>query len=95
MPGSPRGRPLPLQLTVYVRRGCDLCTDMTQALERLRHELDFSYTSVDIDRDPALIARYGTRVPVLDSDGQEICCCFLDEDRLRKHCRQHAGTHRE
>ena len=81
---------MPRQLTVYVRRGCHLCTDMTQALERLRHELDFGYSTVDIERDPGLAGRYGTRVPVLVGDGDEICCYFLDEDRLRSHCRQHA-----
>ena len=26
-------------LTVYIRHGCHLCTEMTQALERLRPEL--------------------------------------------------------
>ena len=79
---------MPRQLTVYVRRGCHLCTDMTQELERLRHELDFNYTPVDIDRDPDLAARYGARVPVQVGDGDEICYYFLEEDRLRSHCRR-------
>ncbi len=80
---------MPCQLTVYVRRGCHLCTDMTQALERLRHELDFTYTTVDIEREPDLVGRYGTRVPVLAAGGHEICYYFLEEDRLRSHCQQH------
>jgi len=42
------------QLTVYVRQGCHLCTDMAQALERLRPELDFDVTSVDIDIAPTV-----------------------------------------
>ncbi len=83
------------QLTVYVRRGCHLCTDMTQALERLRHELDITYTTVDIDRDPDLVGRYGTRVPVLVGDGDEICYYYLEEDRLRVHCHEHGRPHRE
>jgi len=74
------------RLTVYIRRGCHLCTDMTQALERLRHELDFSYTTVDIDVDPVLHRRYDRRVPVLAGDGREICEYFLDEQRLREFC---------
>jgi len=68
---------------------------MTQALERLRHELDLSYTTVDIECDPALVGRYGTRVPVLVGDGDEICYYFLEEDRLRSHCRQRGRPHRE
>jgi thioredoxin reductase (NADPH) len=62
---------------------------MTQALERLRHELGFTYATVDIDRDPGLAGRYGTRVPVLVGGGREICYYFLEEEQLRSHC---AGT---
>jgi glutaredoxin len=73
-------------LTVYIRRGCHLCSDMTQALERLRHELEFSYSTIDIDSDPELVSRYGSRVPVLAEQGTEICYYFLEEERLRAHC---------
>jgi glutaredoxin len=73
------------QLTVYVRRGCHLCTDMTQALERLRPEFGFSVTLVDIDADPELVRLYNTRVPVLVAEGEEICYYFLEEQRLRVH----------
>jgi len=38
---------------------------------------------VDVDRDPALIARYGLRVPVLVIDGREICQYRLDEAALK------------
>ncbi len=75
------------QLTVYVRQGCHLCTDMAQALERLRPVLDFEVTSVDIDTNPELRQRYDTRVPVLVVDGVEICYYFLEEQRLREHLR--------
>jgi glutaredoxin len=74
-----------LRLTVFVRRGCHLCTDMTQALERLRHELGFEYSEVDIDRDPDLLSRYDTRVPVLVAGDTEICYYFLEEQRLRAY----------
>ena len=73
------------QLTVYTRRGCHLCTDMTQALECLRLELDFDITTVDIDTDPELLRLYDTRVPVLAAEGVEICYYFLEEQRLREH----------
>jgi len=70
-------------LTVYIRHGCHLCTEMTQALERLRPELGFEYTTVDIDAEPELRKRYDTRVPVLAASGVEICYYFLEEARLR------------
>jgi hypothetical protein len=58
---------------------------MTQALERLRPELGFDVTAVDIDADPELVHRYHTRVPVLVAEGVEICYYFLEEQRLREH----------
>jgi len=73
------------RLTVFVRRGCHLCTDMTQALERLRPELGFEFTQVDIDSDPGLLRQYDTRVPVLVAGDAEICYYFLEEQQLRAY----------
>ncbi len=73
------------RLTVFVRRGCHLCTDMVQALERLRPILGFEYTQIDIDRDPDLLRRYDTRVPVLVAGDTEICYYFLEEAQLRAY----------
>jgi hypothetical protein len=64
---------------------------MTQALERLRHELAFSYTTVDIDPDPELVRSYGTRVPVLAERETELCYYFLEEERVRAWCAARAG----
>ena len=58
---------------------------MTQALERLRPELGFDITAVDIDADPDLVRLYNTRVPVLVAGGVEICYYFLEEQTLRDH----------
>ena len=80
----------PRQLTVYIRHGCHLCNEMTQALERLRPVLGFEFTTVDIDAEPELRLRYDTRVPVLAAGEAEICYYFLDEAGLRA-CLQ-AGT---
>ena len=73
------------QLTVYVRRGCHLCTEMTQELERLRPEFGFEVMTVDIDADPELVQLYNTRVPVLVVGDVEVCYYFLEEQRLREH----------
>jgi hypothetical protein len=46
--------------------------------------LGVPFDKVDIDADPALAARYGTRVPVLaERDGIEICHGRLDRAGLR------------
>jgi glutaredoxin len=82
-----RVAPASRRLTVYSRYGCQLCTDMLQALARLQPVLDFEFTVLDVDDDPQLAARYGERVPVLFAGDTELCCHFLDEDRLREYCR--------
>jgi glutaredoxin len=76
---------LTTRLTVYTRRGCHLCSEMVQALERLRPELGFQLLDVDIDSDPGLRSRYDTRVPVLTAGKVEICYYFLEEAALRAH----------
>jgi glutaredoxin len=73
------------ELTVFVRPGCHLCTDMLQALECLKSELDFRYCVQDVDEVAALAARYGDRVPVLVANETELCWYFLDTDRLREY----------
>ncbi|MCP2013872.1 glutaredoxin [Deinococcus sp. HSC-46F16] len=65
-------------LTLYTRRGCHLCE---QAEERLRL-LDFAYTPVDVDSDPALRARYGDDVPVLSAGERVLLKGVLSRARL-------------
>jgi len=72
-----------VRLTLYGRAYCHLCEDMERALERLQHELGFSFEVVDVDRDAELEQRYGELVPVLTGpDGREICHYFLDVEAL-------------
>lgn len=76
-----------MRLTLYGRGYCHLCDDMKRALERLQHELSFTFEVVEVDLDPELEQRYGELVPVLAGpDGREICHYFLDvaalSDRL-------------
>jgi glutaredoxin len=49
------------ELILYTRVGCHLCE---RAAELLR-ETDLAWRPVDIDTDPILAQRYGTRVPVI------------------------------
>jgi len=59
---------------------------MLAALEALRGELDFEIVSVDVDADPALVARYDELVPVLTCEGRELCHYFLDAAKVREVC---------
>ncbi len=72
------------ELTLYGRPGCHLCEDMRAALEDCQTRLGFTLREIDIDSDPALAARYGTLIPVLEDTAGEICHYFLDPAALNK-----------
>lgn len=78
-----------LRFTLYSRSYCHLCEDMAAALAAFMARADLAYTLdiVDVDADPALVARYDELVPVLTADppGPELCHYFLDEAALRRH----------
>ena len=60
-------------LHVMMRGGCSLCDHLVLALELLRPRYRFTYAKVDVDADPELAERYGSRVPVLVAGTEEIC----------------------
>lgn len=64
---------------------------MAAALAALRQEHGFSLEVVDVDADPALVALYDERVPVLTMAGREICNYFLDRSRLVEALAQAEG----
>jgi len=72
-------------LTLYSRTYCHLCHDMQAALEALRGEFEFELRVLDVDADPALLARYDERVPVLTAGGRELCHYFLDGPAVRAY----------
>ena len=58
------------QVTLYTRRGCHLCEDAKQALEKHQAQFGLSIVEIDIDLDPALKAAYDCCVPVVEMDGK-------------------------
>lgn len=75
------------EFTLYSRPGCHLCQDLEQELRKLQTELGFRLAVVDIDRDAALVERWGRRVPVLTCKGEVVCEVFLDPVAVRAICR--------
>jgi glutaredoxin len=59
-----------LHILVYTRRGCHLCDDAWQLLEREQRQYGFRLTAIDVDSDPELAGRYGECVPVVLVDGR-------------------------
>jgi hypothetical protein len=57
----------------YHREGCHLCEEMAAFVFRHWPEIGQHMVWVDVDADPALQRRYGSDVPVLVCDGEEVC----------------------
>jgi glutaredoxin len=70
------------ELTLFHRPGCHLCDDMRDALLELRVEHDFQLREIDIDSDPAGLARYAVLIPVLCLGEREICHYYLNPAAL-------------
>lgn len=83
--------PDPIELVVYSREYCHLCHDMIAALQELQARLSFRLKVVDVDSSTDLRSRYGERVPVLVSKGQEICHYHFDPVALTRIFPQIAG----
>ncbi len=66
-------------LLLLSRSYCYLCDEMLAALHRLK----VFPTVVDVDADPALVALWDEKVPVLLLNGVEVCHYHLDERALR------------
>ena len=77
-----------IPFTLYSRSWCHLCDDMLAALRALETPArPFAITVVDVDADPALVARFDELVPVLYGapDQPELCHYFLDRAALDRY----------
>lgn len=71
-------------LTLYGTQGCHLCDDAEALLATAAAARAIEWRYVDIALDDALVERYGSRIPVLQSaQGQEVGWPFSLLDILR------------
>jgi glutaredoxin len=59
-----------LTVTVYTRSGCCCCHQAFDLLKGYQTRHGFTLEEVDIDADPALVAKYDTLVPVVAVNGK-------------------------
>ncbi len=76
-----------IRFTLYSRSYCHLCDDMLAALKAMETDgRRFDIDVIDVDADPALVARFDELVPVLfgaDLAAPELCHYFLDHEAVR------------
>lgn len=68
---------------LYTRAGCHLCDEMRQGLDRYAQYFP-PIEVIDIDSDPALVAKFTDCVPVLEIDGRVRFRGRLNEVLLRR-----------
>jgi thiol-disulfide isomerase/thioredoxin len=76
------------RFTLYSRSYCHLCDDMLAALQAMQPAgRPFAIDVVDVDADPALVARFDELVPVLFGDpaAPELCHYFLDHAAVQRY----------
>lgn len=73
-----------IQVTILSRHQCELCEVVLSTARRLQATMAFDLTPVEIDADEQLLARYGSRVPVVMIDQVEIGSGALTEADLRR-----------
>ncbi|MBK6689310.1 MAG: redoxin family protein [Deltaproteobacteria bacterium] len=71
-------------VTVYVKTECKLCVPLMETVERVRQDVEFDLTKVDITGDRDLLQRYGQEVPVVLINGRKAFKGTLTEAALRK-----------
>lgn len=71
------------RVELITRVDCHLCERALAELERILPDYGLVAEVVDVDRDPALRAEYGDRVPVILIDGKEHGYYEVEESRLR------------
>ena len=73
-----------IQVTILSRQQCELCEVVLSTARRLQATMSFGLNLKDIDADAHLLARYGSRVPVVLIDQVEIGSGALTEADLRR-----------
>jgi glutaredoxin len=69
---------------IFSKPECHLCEQAKTALEQMQRRHGFELREVNIAADPALLAEYEIRIPLVWVDGHLVCKYFVDEAALAK-----------
>jgi glutaredoxin len=68
-----------MRVVLYGKPGCRLCEFAESRIRALARRAPFDLVKVDILEDPALEARFGTTIPVVEVDGALVSEGRFDE----------------
>lgn len=72
------------RVVLLVREGCHLCDDAVEIVRAVCAETGATWTTLDVDSDPALRAQYSDHVPVTLVDGERHAFWHVDADALAR-----------
>ena len=72
------------RVEIYTKRDCCLCDEAKAVLARVRTDLPFELSEIDIEGDPALMERFRTEIPVIFVGGRKAFKYRVDEQELRR-----------
>jgi glutaredoxin len=76
---------------IYSKPDCHLCEEAKAVLAEMQQRHGFQLREVNIANDPALLAEYGTRIPLIFVDGHLVGKYFVDEAAMVKRLRLAVG----
>ena len=79
------------EVVLVTRVGCHLCEQAAPVVAREAARAGATYAERDVDADPADLAAYGDRVPVVLLDGVEHAYWQVDAPALRAALRRGTG----
>lgn len=71
-------------IKIYSKPDCHLCDEAKSILARMQRRYGFQLHEVNITGDPALLAEYGERIPLIYVNGHLVCKYFVDEKAVAK-----------
>ncbi len=74
-----------IQVTMYSKDNCSLCTKAKQVIEELSEEFPLDLNEVDIYKDDELLEKYQIMIPVIEIDGNEVEYGIIHKEVIQEY----------
>lgn len=74
-----------IQVTMYSKDNCSLCTKARRVIEELSEEFPLELNEVDIYKDDELLEKYQIMIPVIEIDGNEVEYGIIHKEVIQEY----------
>ncbi len=78
-----------IQVTMYSKENCSLCTKAEQVIEELSGEFPLVLNEIDIYKDDVLLEKYQIMIPVIEIDGTEVEYGIIHKEVIQEYLRKY------